>query len=142
MYKKLRVHVHNRVLVQLIIFALVSVALLISVAFDAMRGDIGLGLVVVGLGVGVIVGYFVGKIFRLAWHEDTRKVVMSLDKMSFVLIGLYIVFRIFGDQVLGHYLQGAALTALTFTFLSGLLFGRLFSIWRGVVRIFREQGIL
>ncbi len=142
MYTKLRRHVHSRVLIQLVIFALVSLGLLVAVAYDAVAGEIGLWVVLVALVLGGIAGYFVGKIFALAWHEDTRKVVMSLDRMSFVLIGVYIVFRIFGEQLLGQYVHGAELTAVTFTFLSGLLLGRLFSVWQGVSRILKQQGIL
>jgi hypothetical protein len=142
MYKKLRTHVHNRVLMQLVIIGLVSVGLLIAVGYDATQGEIGLGLVVAGLVVGLVVGFFVGKIFRLAWHEDTRKVIMSLDKMSFVLIGLYVAFRIFGQQLLGQYVQGAALSALSFAFLGGLLIGRVISMWHGITRILKQQGIM
>ena len=127
---------------QLAIFGLVSLGLLVAVFYDAVMGQIGVGFVVGGLVVGVGVGYVVGKIFKLAWHEDTLKVVMSLDKMSFVLIGLYVAFRIFGEQLLGHYIQGNALTAVSFAFLSGLLFGRLISIWNGVSYILKQQGIL
>lgn len=142
MYTKLRSHVHARVLMQLAIFGLVSLGLLAAVSYDAVAGEIGLGLVALGLAIGLGVGYAVGRIFKLKWHEDTRKVVMSLDRMSFVLIGFYIIFRIFGQQLLGEYVHGAALTALTFAFLSGILVGRLIGVWSGVSRILREQGIL
>src|SRR4051812_11344253 len=113
MYRKLRTHVHTRVQIQLILFALVSAGLLAAVSYDAVKGEIGLGFVALGLAAGVILGFFVGKIFMLTWHEDTRKVIMSLDRMSFVLIGLYVVFRIFGEQLLGQYIHGAALSAFS-----------------------------
>ena len=142
MYKKFKRHVHGRVLTQLVIFALVSAGLLVAVSYDAIEGQIGLGLVAAGLIAGLGVGYLVARIFKLGWREDTQKVVMSLDRMSFVLIGVYIAFRIFGEQLLGEYVHGAALSALTFAFLAGILLGRFISIWNGVSRILTEQGIL
>jgi hypothetical protein len=142
MYKKLTKHVHKRVLIQLVIFCLVSLGLLVAVSYDAIAGEIGLWLVAAGLIVGGVVGYLVSKIFKLSWHEDTSKVVMSIDKMGFVLIGVYVLFRIFGEQLLGEYIHGAALTALTFAFLCGILLGRFISIWGGVTRILKEQGIV
>ncbi|HWB33764.1 MAG TPA: hypothetical protein VG753_00365 [Candidatus Paceibacterota bacterium] len=142
MYKKLRTHVHNRVLVQLVMFAVVSLALLAAVCFDAVAGEIGLPFVGLALAIGIVAGFFVGKIFKLAWHEDTRKVIMSLDRTSFILIGVYILFRIFGDQLLGHYIQGATLSAFSFAFLGGLLVGRLASIWHSVTNILKQQGIV
>ncbi len=142
MYHKLRRHVHSRILVQLAIFGLVSLALLAGVCYDAYLGQIGIALVLAGLIAGIAIGYVVGRIFKLAWHEDTRKVVMSLDRMSFVLIGVYVLFRIFSEQLLGNYIQGAALSAFTFALLAGILVGRFASIWRGVRRILKEQGVL
>jgi hypothetical protein len=55
---------------------------------------------------------------------------------------LYIVFRIFSEQLLVEYVHGATLSALTFAFLGGLLVGRLVSVWRGVSRILKQQGVL
>jgi hypothetical protein len=127
---------------QLVIFGVVSLGLLAAVCYDAVVGEIGLGLIAIGLVVGLAAGYLVGKIFRLAWHEDTRKVIMSLDRMSFVLIGIYVLFRIFGTQLLGNYIHGATLSAFSFAFLAGILLGRLISVWRGVSRILDQQGIL
>lgn len=142
MYRTLRTHVHSRVLIQLIIFALVSLGLLGAVFYDAFMGEVGVGFVALALVIGIAVGFLVAKIFKLAWHEDTRKVIMSLDRMSFVLIGVYVLFRIFGEQILGQYIHGAALTAVTFALLAGILLGRLVSIWKSVSRILREQGVL
>ncbi len=141
MYTKFRKHVHGRVLVQLVIFFLVSAGLLVAVSYDAITGEIGLGLVALGLVIGLAVGFVVGKIFKLRWHQDTAKVVMSIDKMGFVLIAVYIAFRVFGEQLLGEYVHGAALSALTFAFLLGILVGRFVGVWNGVSRILTEQGI-
>lgn len=142
MLKKLKNYVHGRVLTQLVIFCLISVGLLAAVSYDAIEGEISLVLVALGLAIGLAVGYAVARIFKLGWHQDTQKVVMSLDRMSFILIGVYILFRIFGDQVLGHYIHGQALTAFSFALLSGILLGRLISIWSGVTRILKQQGIV
>lgn len=142
MYRKLNRHVHKRVLIQLVIFALVSLGLLAAVSYDAVMGEIGLGLVGVGLAAGLGIGYLVARIFKLGWHQDTQKVVMSLDRMSVILIAAYIAFRVFGEQLLGHYIHGAALSAFTFALLAGILLGRFVSIWSGVSRILKEQGVM
>jgi hypothetical protein len=142
MYRILRTHVHSRVLTQLVIFVFVSLGLLGAVFYDSIAGGVGVGFVLLSLVAGVGVGLLVAKIFKLVWHEDTRKVIMSLDRMSFVLIGVYVVFRIFSDQLLGQYLHGAALSAISFAFLAGILIGRFVSIWQGVTRILKQQGII
>lgn len=142
MLTHLRRHVHARVLSQLAIIGVVSLGLFAAVIYDSLMGQIGAWLALAGFAVGLAIGFAVGRIFKLAWHEDTRKVIMNLDRMSFVLIAVYVAFRIFGNELLSQYLQGAALSALTFSLLSGILLGRLVSVWRGIGRILRAQGIL
>jgi hypothetical protein len=137
-----RTHLHGRVLIQLVVFAVISVGLFAAVVYDVVSAEVGFLRAALIFLVGIGVGFAAGKIFKLVWHEETRKVIMSLDRMSFVLIAVYIAFRIFGEKLLGHYVQGPALQALTFALLAGILLGRFLSVWQGVRRILVEQGIL
>ena len=138
---KLHKHLHRRIIIQILIIAVAAIFLLVAVAHDAVIDDIGLGMVALGLAIGLIVGFLSGRMFNLKWHPDTEKVIMTMDAMSFVVIGLYIAFRIFGTQLLGDYLHGEALTAFTFALLGGLLLGRLVSMARSIKKIFDEEGI-
>jgi hypothetical protein len=135
-------HIHRRVLFQIIILVVIAIALFVAVGYDAARGDIGILPVIVAAAIGTGVGFVAGRMYRLVWHEDTSKVVMRMDKTGFVLIGLYILFRVLSDQLLSEYFNGAALSAVLFAVLDGILVGRLFSLWRNISRIFKEQGII
>ena len=138
---KVRAHIHGRVQGQLIILALVCLGLLGGVSYDALMGEVSPWLVLGALVVGIAVGFAVARIFALSWHEETRKVIMSLDRTSLILIALYIAFRVFGEQLLGRYVHGVELSAISFALLAGILLGRVISIWRGVSRILKQQGI-
>jgi hypothetical protein len=139
---KIHKHLHRRILTQLVIIATVALILFVMVGFDALSGAIGFLPVTIAAAIGIAVGYLAGRMFLVIWHEDTKKIIMRMDKTSFILIGLYIAFRIFSTQLLGGYFNGAALSAISFAALDGILVGRLLSLWRNIARILREQGII
>jgi hypothetical protein len=142
MAKAFHRHIHRKVLMQLGIIAVAALILVVLVARDAVLGDVGPVPIIVAVAIGLCVGYLAGRMFRLLWHEDTKQVVIRMDKLSFILIGLYVAFRIGSAQLLGDYWSGAALSAISFAVLDGILIGRLISMWRGISRILREQGIV
>ncbi|MDB4991915.1 MAG: hypothetical protein JWL75_160 [Parcubacteria group bacterium] len=141
MYTKLRTYLHKRILWQLAVIFIAAVFLLIAVIRDAVVGDISVVPILIAMIVGLGVGYLSGRIFGLAWHAETSKVIMTMDKMSIILIVLYIIFRVFSAQILGDYYNGETLSALSFAVLDGLLIGRLVSMWRRIRVIWIEQGI-
>jgi hypothetical protein len=118
----------------------VAVGLFVTVVHDALVGEIGLVSVIVAAAIGIGVGYLAGRMFLLSWHEDTQKVIMRMDRTGFVLIALYVVFRMFSAQILGSYFSGVALSAISFAVLDGILVGRFLSIWRNILRILTEQS--
>jgi hypothetical protein len=132
--------VHRRILIQLAILLIVAVGLFVTVVHDALVGEIGLVSVIVAAAIGIGVGYLAGRMFLLSWHEDTQKVIMRMDRTGFVLIALYVVFRMFSAQILGSYFSGVALSAISFAVLDGILVGRFLSIWRNILRILTEQS--
>jgi hypothetical protein len=136
-----RKHVHKRLLIQLIIFTLVSTGLFVVVIYDVLQGNIDLGWIALGIVIGLLVGIAAGRMFSIKWHADTQKVVMGMDKMGFLILGLYILFRIFGDRFLSNYMHGPTLAAFTFSMLDGIMIGRLLSMYRSVTKILREQKI-
>lgn len=135
-------HIHRRILYQLAIFPLAAIGIVVSVVLDAMAGQVGVLPLLVAAIAGLAIGYVVGRMFLITWHEDTRKVIMRMDKMGILLLVAYIAFRMASATLLGDYFSGAALSAISFAVLDGILVGRFVSIWRSVVRILREQGII
>jgi hypothetical protein len=137
-----RKHLHGRVLYQLVIFAIVSIVMLGIVGVDIMTGQLDPKLGIGGIVLGLIIGFLVGRIFAIKWHQETQKVIINMDRTGFLIIIIYVAFRIFGEQLFGEFLHGAALTAFTFSMLAGIMIGRLISMYRRVMAILREQKIL
>jgi hypothetical protein len=137
-----RKHTHSRILRQLILFTIIAIVMFGVVIFDATQSHINALWVISGAVAGIIIGYLVGKIFNIRWHEDTHKVITGVDRLGFVLIVAYIVFRLASDRLLDHLFHGEDLTIMTYSLLGGILIGRAFSVGRRVVAILREQKII
>lgn len=138
-YKK---HVHSRLLLQLIIFIVVSVIMFGIVAYDIFEGILGLQLAVIGIVIGVIAGYLVGKYYGIKWHEDSQKIVTRMDKFGVIVIIIYVGFSIFRRQLLGQFVHGPALTAITFASVGGVMTGRLLAITGNINKILKEKKII
>lgn len=135
-------HIHNRIIVQLCIFAAVILGFGGFITYDMLQEHMNILWVIASLVVGLLVGLAVGRIFSLKWHEDTQKVILSMDKLSILLIAAYVVFRVVSEQLLGHYLHGQELTIITFTVLVGIMIGRVVGMIRSIAKILKAQNIL
>lgn len=137
-----RKHVHNRILFQFVVFIALTAVLASVVTIDMLHEQMNALWVIGSLIAGVLMGVAAGRIFAIKWHEDTQKVILSLDKLSFLLILAYAAFRYVSEQFLGHILHGQELTIITFTLLAGIMIGRFVGMGNSVVKILKQQNIL
>ncbi|HSW96597.1 MAG TPA: hypothetical protein VLF89_02095 [Candidatus Saccharimonadales bacterium] len=142
MKKSVHTYIHSRLLFQLIIFGLISLIMMSIVGYDIMINNITFEIAFLGIGIGLLVGFAVGRMFAIKWHEDTEKVIIGMDKTSILIIIVYVVFRIFGNELLGQILHGNVLTAFTYCTIGGIMIGRFFSMTRSIRNILKKQKIL
>jgi len=135
-------HIHSRVLTQLVIFALVFLAITGFITYDVIAKGLVAGWIIGGATLGILIGLAAGRMFILKWHEDTQKVILTMDKLSFLLIAAYIVFRIFSEKLLGGILHGEELSVATFGLLAGIMLGRLLSMLTNIRKVLKKQGII
>lgn len=135
-------YLHRRIQSQLIIFTIIAVVVFGIMITDVYGGKIGVVLAGLGVLIGLLVGFVVGRIFAMTWHAPTEKVIMSMDKMGFVLIVAYVLFRTFSKQIFGEWIHGEALAVFTLCILGGIMVGRLLSMVRNITKILREQAIV
>jgi|ERR1700722_5842276 len=132
-------HIHKRLRIQLIIFAMVAIGMFGIVAFDVFTNTLSLLFAILGIVIGLIVGFIVGRMYIIKWHEKTEKVIVSMDKTSIFIIALYIVFRIFEKSLFSPYINPAMLGSFTFSILAGIMFGRFFSMRIKTKKVLKEQ---
>jgi hypothetical protein len=132
-------HIHKRLRIQLGMFALVAIVMIGIVIFDIFTNSLSLFLAILGIAIGLIVGFIVGKMYIIKWHEETEKVIISMDKTSIFIIILYIAFRVFEKQLFSPYINSAMLGAFTFSILAGIMFGRFLSMGKRTKKVLKEQ---
>ena len=137
-----RKHIHSRILFQFVVFIVATVILSTIVTTDMLHEQMNPLWVIGSLLVGLATGVAAGRIFAIKWHDDTQKVILSLDKMSILLIIGYIAFRYISDQFLAHILHGQELTVITFTLLDGIMIGRFIGMGNSVIKVLKQQNIL
>jgi hypothetical protein len=107
---------------------------------DVVQNIISVPLVIIGIALGLIVGFTRGYLSNINWHPETEKVVASMDRTGIIILVLYLCFSFSRKWVFGHWIHGPALTAFCFSIASGVMFGRLFSTRHQIKDILREQG--
>lgn len=136
-----RKHVHSKLLIQLRIFAAVALVMFGIVLYDVWEDIMSVELAALGIVVGLIAGFVVGKLYKVIWHEDSQKIVTRMDKFGIVVIALYIGFSIFRRQIFGQFIHGPALTAVTFASVGGVMVGRFTAIVGNINKILQQQKI-
>jgi hypothetical protein len=136
-----RTHVHKRILFQLVSFSILALIMFGIVIFDTIDSGLDLLWVFVGGVLGVIIGMLVGRIFNIKWHEDTQKVIIGVDRLSILLIIVYLGVRLGSQKIFGTFIHGEELTIVTYSTLGGIMIGRVFSLRRRVVAILRDKKL-
>lgn len=132
-------HIHKRLRIQLLIFALVTIVMFGIVVFDVFTNALSFPLALLGMVIGLIVGFIVGRMYIIKWHEETEKVIVSMDRTSIFIILLYIAFRIFEKSLFSPYINSSKLGAFTFCILAGIMFGRFLSMRIKTKKVLQSQ---
>ena len=107
---------------------------------DIAQDIIPVPLAILGIALGLIIGFTAGYLSNINWHPETEKVVASMDRTGIIILVLYLSFSFSRRWIFGHWIHGPALTAFCFSIASGVMFGRLFSTRHQIKDILREKG--
>lgn len=114
----------------------------IVVGVDAITGGITPFWILTGATVGMLVGFGASLIYKIQWREDQHKVASGIDRMTVILILAYIVFRIASEHLVTQFVHGQELFILTFSFLGGLLIGRMAGVFYKVSQVMQSKPVL
>lgn len=133
-------HIDTKLLFRLGIFLVIALAIIGIVITDILAGDLSWWLAVAGFIVGTGIGYLLGRMLTVRWHETKQKAVMEMDIAGFVALGLYLLFRYGGNFVLSEWLTGAALSTLSLAILAGALLGRFLGLRISILKLVEENA--
>jgi hypothetical protein len=102
---------------------LLAIVVLVLAALDLIDGTLGLGCAAGGLLPGVVLGLFASRIRRMSWDGTAGRVIAHIDWIGAVILVCFVVGNLMREWVLGHWVEGAALTTLGMCVTAGVLTG-------------------
>lgn len=135
-------HVQKKLIFKLRRLALVFLIITSIIVYDVLSGIINPLLALAGIICGFGIGSLLGKYSNVHWHEETGKVISKWNRITIVILVVYLSFAFSKKWIFGHWLHGAALTSFSFSLASGIMTGRIISIRKQIRGILRERGYL
>ena len=122
-------------------YLVISLVMLVVVAVDTVLT--GTSAIPVGLGllVGVIVGAFVSRMYRLDWDASASQVVSRIDKIGAAILVAYIVFAISRSWLVGSFVERSAVGPVGLSIVCGIMLGRVFGMSHGIRGVLHDAGV-
>lgn len=119
--KYLDKHVYNQIRT-VIIFAVVFG---LGTVYEIVAFGFNLPLAASSFLLGLLVGIFVSRRYKLSWDSETNQVVSSMDRIGLIIFVLYIIFMISRSFIVSYWEHGAAYFGIIFAITAGVMVGRL-----------------
>jgi hypothetical protein len=133
-------YVNMKIIGRLIIFGLIITTIFGLVAHKVYMGDLPLSLAVLGLFLGVVLGWILGRILKIFWNPTTQKVVARVDKTGIFFLILYFSVELGREWIFSHWLKGVELSTFVLIFLGGLLLGRLLILMKQIRDVLEKEN--
>ncbi|MBI2102660.1 hypothetical protein HYT55_02380 [Candidatus Woesearchaeota archaeon] len=140
MIQRNKQHIDRKLVLRLRFLFAVFMFMAIIISYDVVVGAIRFLLALSGVLIGIGLGFLAGRMMRIRWHEKKNKISTEMDKQGVIILVAYLIFVFFRDRLLGHWLDGAVLTAFGFSLLTGILFGRYLNMKLEIERVLKEKN--
>jgi hypothetical protein len=110
------------------------------IAIEVLRQNLGIGLIFVGTLTGFLIGIILSRMYRLAWDQETTKVVSQFDLIGRIILAVYILFMVGRNWILGYWVPASDLTGFILCFTAGTMIGRVGGTRRGIRLMLQVLG--
>jgi hypothetical protein len=132
--------VDKKLIFRLRMFAVIFTVMIGIILYDIITDTIGILLAISGITIGLLIGYVRGHLANIKWHPERNKVITQIDTIGIITLILYLSFSLSKKWIFGHWIHGPALTAFSFSTVSGIMAGRFFGMRFQIKDILKEQG--
>jgi hypothetical protein len=131
--------VSNRLKLRTIIFLVIAIGMLCVMGYDVFLGEAVWWMPILGLIVGLGIGFGYGQLARGQWIEEEQHIAIQTDAIGIILIIAYIALGSVRDILLKDFLTGTAVLVVSLALASGILFGRFWGVHRSIMEVLRER---
>lgn len=143
--RSLRKHVHHidkKLRFRVRLYSLISLVMLVIVLCEIFIKILPLPFAVVGIFVGLFIGIITARQRHLSWDKDAKKIVSRLDVIGIIILVLYLIFVIMRSRLIGIFVQGPIVGAVSFSITAGVMIGRVVGTRNAIIEILREREII
>lgn len=137
----MRAHIDRLLIFRLSFFVLLFIIMMGLMCYDIYAGIIGAGLSLLGFFLGLGVGFGSQRVFQIKWHKKEKKVTSKIDKLGLAVLVPYLTFTISRHFIFQYWFKGQVLYAFTFSFVAGVMLGRVLAMSRSIKKILVERGL-
>ncbi len=123
------------------LYLVIFLAMLAVVAVDTVLTGTAAILVGIGLIVGVVVGAFVSRMYRLEWDQSANQVVSRIDKIGTAILVAYIVFAVSRSWLVGSFVERSAVGPVGLSIVCGIMLGRVVGMSHGIRGVLHDAGV-
>ena len=116
--------ISRAIVIQIAVVSVVALVVLVLAVTGVVAGDLGPGWAVGGLLGGAVVGLVASRVKHLRWDERVGQVISTIDWLGGVILVCFLVAQLTRSWVLGHWVEGVALTTLGLCVTAGTLAGQ------------------
>lgn len=133
--KDARQHVDPKLRRSLRLFLVISAVLLAVVIYETIRDHTSVGYVALGLIAGISVGILLSRMYEISWDHGGQRATYRIDIIGGIVLVLYVLFSFFRSNLVGFFVQGQSVAAISMAVLAGGMFGRVLGSGRMIVRV-------
>lgn len=139
--EQVRSHIDKKLQRRLRLYFGISLLLLCAVLFEVFIGIVGFAFALLGILIGLGLGFISARMFHLSWDQDAKKIVSRLDLFGGVILVLYILFAVFRSRIIGHFIHGPAVGGVSISIVTGIMIGRFFGTRGRIRKILEDQQV-
>ncbi|MDB5259107.1 MAG: hypothetical protein JWO73_315 [Candidatus Taylorbacteria bacterium] len=132
-------HVHRGLKARVRIYLCISVLIVIAIVYRIVaHGSAGFYPVIIFI-VGIVIGVFLSKMFKISWDEQAQKVISRIDIYGFLLLAAYIAFEFLGERYIHEQFSGYDAATIVLALAGGAILGRGWGIGRKMLQVLGEN---
>lgn len=133
-------YAHSKIKIRLIVYIFIALAMYAITIYYIAKDEIGFALPFLGVVVGLGGGFLTSRIYKIKWDKRAQQVISEYDFIGGAILGLYVFFELNREKIVGLFVNGPAVVAVSFAILGGIMIGRILGISRKVNKIIQDNA--
>lgn len=134
-----RHYVSKRLKRRIAMYFLISLFILGIVIYHIIVDKVNFIYPITAIFVGMLIGIIASRMFKISWDHGAQEVIYTFDVVGILFLIAYIIFALYRDRIIEHFVKGPSVVAVSFAVVAGLMYGRVLGISRQIVQVVEEQ---